>query len=77
MEVEFGQHEEIQRLWKARCNVRLPRKTGPLSLHLPRRADYGFYSVLGLLVLATVGFVGLMLKGPARFEDCCVSTTAI
>ncbi|PAQ05393.1 MULTISPECIES: hypothetical protein [Mesorhizobium] len=71
--------KEFRSFGKRADNVGMPRQIRPIVVPPPRRtrADYGFSAVLGLLVLATIGFVGVMLTRPTAAADKTAAVSAV
>ncbi|MER9333065.1 hypothetical protein NKJ06_03475 [Mesorhizobium sp. M0293] len=71
--------KEFRGFGKRADNVGKARQIRAIVAPPPRRtpADYGFYAVLGLLVFATIGFVGLMLKRPTMAAEKTAAVRAV
>ncbi|BBD41358.1 hypothetical protein Amn_pc00730 (plasmid) [Aminobacter sp. Y103A] len=71
--------KEFRGFGKRADNVGRARQIRAIVAPPPRRtpADYGFYAVLGLLVLATIGFVGLMLKRSSMPVEKTAAVSAV
>lgn len=59
-------------MWHGKTNQAL---VAPLPRRTP--AEYSFYAVLGLPVLATIGFVGVMLKRPPVAAEKTTAASAV
>ncbi|MET2832198.1 hypothetical protein [Mesorhizobium shangrilense] len=70
--------KEFRGFGKRADNVGMARQTRPIAPPPPSQtlADYGFYAALGLLVLATSGFVSVMLNRPPVAADKTAAASA-